>query len=301
MTLLDDLIAGASGEAPVASLLRQVKVLASRTGADPLAAWIEQELNGYSDDAVVPPYRGPHQAHVLGHFMGGFGRELQNVQIPSSSWDKKLEADSLFEIELRESVAELGSMAAQDDVTLAWNANIVQNYNQLVQRGLVQRIVTGDMLLVEAKIPVSRHLLVGVLDAVRNRVLDLALELEKVVPNAGQLGTPDAEQNLAAMVINNHFHSPSNVAIGSTDVKQAIKPPATGDVEGLVRFLQELGLKPDLITDLRAAAKDDQEGQGAGPGRWVRVRRWFADVAQDAGTEAIGGAVATAAVGFLGG
>lgn len=300
MTLLDDLISGASGEASVASLLRQVKILASRTGADPLAAWIEHELNGYPADVELPPYRGPHQAHVLGHFMGGFGRELQNVQIPSSGWDKKLEADSLFEIELRESAAELGSMAAQDDVTLAWSANIVQNYNQFVQRGLVQRIVTGDMLLVEAKIPVSRHLFVGVLDAVRNRILDVALELEKVVPDAGQGGTSDAEQNLAAMVITNHFHGPANVAIGSTDVKQTMKPPARGDVEDLVRFLQEIGLKPHLIIELRAAAEDDQDDPGTGLGRWVRVRRWFADVAQDAGTEAIGSAVAAAAVGFLG-
>lgn len=301
MTLLDDVISGASGEASVASLLRQVKILASRTGADPLAAWIDHELNGYPEDAELPPYRGPHHVHVLGHFMGGFGRELLNVQIPSDSWDEKLEADHLFEIRLRESVAGLESMAVEENVTLAWNANVITKYNQFVHSGLIQRVVTGDMLLAEANIPVSRHLLVGVLDAVRNRILDLALQLEKVVPNAGQASAPDAEQGLAAMVINNHFYASSNVAIGSTDVKQTIKPPAKGDVGSLVSFLQQMGMAPDLLTELRDAAKADQADPPDGPGRWVRVRGWFARVATDAGTEAVGGAVATAAIGFLGG
>jgi hypothetical protein len=278
-----------------------VKILASRTGADPLTAWIDHELNGYPEDADLPPYRGPHPVHVLGHFMGPFGSQMTNVQIPSSSWDKKLEADHLFQIELRESVAEVGSMAAEDNVTLGWNANVISKYNQGLQNGLVQPVVTGDMLLAGAKIPVPRHLLVGVLEAVRNRILDLALQLEKVVPNAGQANAPDAEQGLAAMVINNHFHAPSNVAIGSTDVKQSIKPPAKGDVEGLVHFLQKMGLTPELITEFRAAANADEEDPGDGPGRWARVRAWVAKVATDAGTEAIGGAVVAGAIGFLGG
>ena len=301
MTLLDDVIAGASGEASVASLLRQVKVLASRTGADPLAAWIDHELNGYPEDAELPLYRGPHVAHVLGHFLGGFGKELLNVPIPSDSWDKTLEADHLFEIRLRESVAELESMAAGKEITLAWNANVIAAYNQFVHKGLIHRVVTGDLMLGEAKMPLSRHLLVGVLDAVRNRILDVALQLEKVVPNAGQASAPDAEQGLAAMVINNHFYASSNVAIGGTDVKQTIKPPAKGDLEGLVSFLQQEGMTPDLLTELREAANADEADPGDGPGRWARVRAWFAKVATDAGTEAVGGAVATAAIGFLGG
>jgi hypothetical protein len=47
MTLLDDVISGASGQAPVAGSLRQGKVLASRTDADPLGGWIDHELAGY--------------------------------------------------------------------------------------------------------------------------------------------------------------------------------------------------------------------------------------------------------------
>jgi hypothetical protein len=223
------------------------------------------------------------------------------VQIPRSSFNKEMEAGDLFEIQLRDPIASIESMAADDHVTMAWSADTVTMYNQGVRLRQIQPIVTGGLLLVGAKLSVSRHLVVGALDGVRNRILDLALQLEKVVPAAGQTSTPEAEQGLAGMIINNYFHASSNVAIGSTDVKQSIKPPAKGDVEGLVNFLRETGMTPELLTELLAAAKADEEDHGDGPGRWTRVRGWFARVATDAGTEAIGGAVATAAIGFLGG
>ncbi|MEN3267229.1 hypothetical protein [Pseudonocardia sp.] len=94
------------------------------------------------------------------------------------------------------------------------------------------------------------------------------LQLEKVVHACSrQSSTPEAEQGFAGMIINNYFHASSNVAIGSTDVKQSVKPPAKGDVEGLVYFLREMALSPELLADLRVAAKADEDDQGEGRGR----------------------------------
>jgi hypothetical protein len=77
MTLLDDVIAGATGDTRIASLLRQVKILASRTGADPLEDWIAHELDGYPEDAELPSYQGPFLVPVLGHFIGPFQRQMR--------------------------------------------------------------------------------------------------------------------------------------------------------------------------------------------------------------------------------
>jgi hypothetical protein len=192
-------------------------------------------------------------------------------------------------------------MAAQEVTTLAWSGDTINLFNWGVDAGRIHSPLNDGYVLGQATMPVSKDVYVGALDGVRNRILDLALQLEKVVPVAGQATTTEAEQSFAGMIINNYFHASSNVAIGSTDVKQSVKPPVRGDVEGLVHFLQEMGLTPDLLVELRSAAEADEEDGGEGPGRWKRVRTWFARVATDAGTEAIGGAVATAAIGFLGG
>ncbi|TCO43571.1 hypothetical protein EV646_112148 [Kribbella antiqua] len=301
MTLLDDVIAGATGDIRVASLLRQVKILASRTGADPLEDWIGHELDGYPEDAELPSYRGPFVVPVLGHFFGPFQSQMTNVPIPRASFGKELDVEHLFEAQLREPIARIETMAAQEGATLAWSGDMINLFNWGLNNGRIESPLNDGYVLGQATMPVSKDVYVGALDGVRNRVLDLALQLEKVVPVAGQATTTEAEQAFAGMIINNHFHASSNVAIASTDVKQSVKPPAKGDLEGLVDFLQEMGLSPDLLAELRAAAKGDEEDQGEGPDRWKRVRRWFASVATDAGTEAIGGAVATAAIGFLGG
>jgi hypothetical protein len=84
------------------------------------------------------------------------------------------------------------------------------------------------------------------------------------------------------------------------EIRAAFAAGTAAGLEGLVNFLREMGLTPELLTELRAAAKAD-EAQSDGPSRWTRVRALLARVATDAGTEAIGGAVATAAVAFLGG
>ncbi|MFI5709795.1 hypothetical protein [Kribbella sp. NPDC051620] len=301
MTLLDEVIAGATGDTRIASLLRQVKILASRTGAAPLEDWIGHELDGYPDDVELPTYRGPFPVPVLGHFFGPFQSQMKNVPIPRACFAQQLDADHLFEMQMREPIARIETMASQDGATLAWSGDTINLFNWGLDNGRVQSPLNDGYVLGQATMPVAKDVYVGVLDGVRNRILDLTLQLEKVVPVAGQATTTDAEQALAGKVINNYFYASSNVAIDSTDVKQSVKPPAKGDIEGLIEFLRRAGVTQDMLSELRAAAEADGEDPGTGTGRWTRVRGWFARVATDAGTEAIGGAVATAAIGFLGG
>ncbi|MEV0284754.1 hypothetical protein AB0H36_11620 [Kribbella sp. NPDC050820] len=242
MTLLDDVLAGATGDARIASVLRQLKILAARTGTGPLEDWIGHELGGYAEDAELPSYRGPFVVPVLGHFFGPFRSQLRNVPIARASFAKELDADHLFEVRLREPVARLESMAAQDGATLAWSGDTINLFNWGLDNGRIQAPLNDGYVLGQAMMPIARDVYVGALEGVRNRVLDLALQLEKVVPAAGQAATTQNEQALAGMIINNHFHASSNIAIASTGVKQSVKPPGEGDVEGLIAFLREMGL-----------------------------------------------------------
>lgn len=55
----------------VSSLLRKCKLLAARLDHAQLAQWVEQELNGYPDDADLPAYRVTC-AYSYGNFAGPF-------------------------------------------------------------------------------------------------------------------------------------------------------------------------------------------------------------------------------------
>jgi hypothetical protein len=296
MTLLDEVVAGASGDVAIATLLRQVKVLAVRTGTGPLEAWVSQELAGYQEGEDLASYRGPFVSPVYGHFMGPFNVELQNVQIPRRTFAPDLDAGWIFEVRLPQPIAEHESMTSREQVEFGLSADFVQLYNHGVSRRMIQRIVREDLVLVGAKRILTRHTIVGLLDAVRTKVLDLALQLERVVPEAGQSDASDETQDLAALVINNHFHGPTNMAIGASGVTQSISLPARGNPDQLVSFLEKSGLPAAVLVELREAIEGDKQEDNR---RWPRVRRWFGKVATDSSTQAIGGVIASAAIAFF--
>lgn len=110
VTFLEDIVSGASGETANSSLLRQLRVLASRTGGAPLDLWVSAEFNGYGPDDAVPADRGPFRPAAFGHFVGSFGaqRLRRCAQKP---------------------IAEFKEMAKSTASTLGWPADMVQVYN----------------------------------------------------------------------------------------------------------------------------------------------------------------------------
>ncbi|MEV6139129.1 hypothetical protein AB0L63_24315 [Nocardia sp. NPDC051990] len=76
------------------------------------------------------------------------------------------------------------------------------------------------------KAELNRHAFETVLDAARNKALDLALELEGVAPDVGEAGVPDEVNMAARQVTYNIFLGTSlagaNNTFGGTDVMQTI-------------------------------------------------------------------------------
>ncbi|MCW4355224.1 hypothetical protein ONR57_18120 [Hoyosella sp. YIM 151337] len=189
MTRLEGLIDDAAGDSvPVASLLRQVKVVAARMNAELLGAWVKMELDGYGPDDELPSYRGPFQSPVFGKFVGPFGLEVTQG-IPEFSVPERFRGiDGLFGVELRQSVEQVATLVPEgDSLRLAWPSEAVAVLNTLHQKGEWVHFPEGLGLFSAWKV-VPKFCVTGILDAVRTKVLDLALELERVAPKAGEPG-----------------------------------------------------------------------------------------------------------------
>src|SRR5205823_3185239 len=99
-----------------------------------------------------------------------------------------LQHSYLFEVTFTESIAELERLAGGNEVLeAAWPANAVGATNSLIQAGRLS--LYKGMYLLQAWRLITPYTIAGIVDAVRTRILDLALSLETLAPDAGQ---PDA-------------------------------------------------------------------------------------------------------------
>lgn len=151
----------------ISGLLRKAKTIAYKLDLPELAAWVEQELNGYSQHAV-PEYR-----IVIGQVQG---------RNPFHGWLPVMfetsEQDRLFSRQsIHQKVAELENIVSDAGEGGYLKILLSSEANALLMQAT--RTHTDFMVRVQTSAAV------GILDAVRNALLEWALKLEK----AGILGS----------------------------------------------------------------------------------------------------------------
>lgn len=301
--MLDRIVDGASGDASIDQLLRQLKVLAARTGTASLEAWVEHELGGYPDDVTLPSYRGPFSVRPLGNFHGApMVGGIENVEIPPSTFPAELRDGHLFKRSFHEPISTIEQWAKLENVRFGWPPDAVRMYHYLLQKGEITPIVQEWFVLVEVRYHVPQTTFTEIMGAVRSKILDLALDLERVAPMAGQREAPADQAGSAVAVINNHFHAPASVAIGGDATQLVIDVPGPGDAEGLVRYLAAAGMPTDWLSELEQELQADQDSDvtdADATRRWSRTRAWLARAATDTSTGALGGAISAAATAFF--
>lgn len=301
MTLLQDLVDGAAGDTvPVPTLLRQLKVVAARTDAAPLAEWVRYELEGYPSDVTVPTYRGPFNGPTLGRFQL-LGNNVSEQPMSPSRYPWVWPAAAR---RITSPIAELEHLIGEAQIGIRWPDEAIEAYNDEVSRARMSGALLIEELISATRL-VDRHFIAGLLSAVRCRVLGLALELEKVAPSAGQPNAPAETVAAAQQVITTHFHGPiANVAIASEGTIQSVtvQLPAPGDETMLLRYLGAHGVDPAQLVALREALDlDQQDSGGRHPRRaGARVRAWLTQASTDLGTNAAGGVIGAALTAGLG-
>ncbi|MFZ4896420.1 hypothetical protein ACL9RL_18410 [Plantibacter sp. Mn2098] len=255
MTYLDEIIDGSTDSSvTVTNLLRKVQIVATRVGAPEIVAWVKGELGGYTDPSVdLPPYRILNTS-VTGLFTGYGGSQVKQ-SLPHHKKFKKW-----FVVELRQPLREIESFAEGDfDPSRDWPDPVVQAYEQTGTYGI------EDHSLFNASNVLTRQSLGGIIDMIRTKAMEFALELQAQSPDAGTLGGPtvSSDTGMAQTVFNitnNITGHGTNIAAG-TDIQQHSTVQA-GNLESLREFAESLGLPTQDAQDFAAAVKSDQSIEG---------------------------------------
>jgi len=216
MSLLRDIQnAAIDSSVNLACLLRQCKILASRLGNTEFKNWVEYELNGYPNTDLLPSYR-QFKVTSKGNFVGSFNRMIKNADILMYRIPSELRIP-LESHKMISPIAELESLVRNSDGSLAqvpWSSTIaVHLCNDMYD----------DMQCLQAWkiIPITK--IEGILDTIRTKVLNFALEIESENPDVGEanVNSNPVSQEKIQTVFNTYITgNVQNIATGSHDFTQ---------------------------------------------------------------------------------
>lgn len=294
VSLLREIQASLLAGEEISPILLKLRFLASRLGSGVLEEWVKHESEGYPPGVDVPEYRKIGVSY-RGTFSGPFGSGISNAPIPPYLVEK-FAGKHWTEYEVRQSVAAIDDLVAADKDgggTLEIDAaNLILLLQGKVYKGYACNSVVGT---------ISKAALTELQNAVRMRVLELTIQVEKSIPSAAEiaLGPPiaapaatdrDAVTQITQQIIHGNYTN-----ISSTGANANIHVNiAQGDRIALVKTLVDAGIEKsdaDELSEILAS----EEPEGATEPFGKKAKAWIAKNIRKAadGTWKIGIAVAT--------
>lgn len=237
-----------SATVPVSELLRRCQILASRLNLSEMGEWVRYELNGYPEEVALPDYR-IFSGIAKGHFLGPFGSGLRNAVLPANNLPEEYR-DWARKAYFRQPIAALQEVAddkKRGDVHCSWPGDLISH---------VQHLFYENMALGQAWLTVSRSDFVSAVETVRNRILTFALEAERYVKPDDSANKEGADAALSQVFHTVVYGNVGNLAQASTHVTQNAGI-AAGDLQGLLREMQRLGVSPEDLSQLETAVEQD--------------------------------------------
>jgi hypothetical protein len=227
------------------ALLRKALVVATKLKLSDFRQWCDAELNGYADMKVVPDYRRIHG-------------EIK-VHNPYHGWQPVLFQDSktqklLSERKLAQPISEL------EDVIKSHSTKSV--LQMPFPPELLQKFFTGEYLelgLVPVII-VNPSELAGIMDAVRNAILQWTLKLEEQGILGEGLTFTSKEIQTAATSPNIRIDNFQGIFgnVTQSNVAQDLAMTITkGDVDAMCSLLAKKGVTETDLQELREAVQND--------------------------------------------
>lgn len=252
MKLLTDIINELSSPQPsLIDALVKTKVLLHRLGRKDLAEWVNNEINGYPDDAFLPDYRIV-PAQVKGNITNG-AYSYSDHPLPTMHLTEK-QRRGLEELEMRDSVAVLEGLAKQDKQGL-------QRPLPIEYGALFSKALKGGYKVQQAWCDIGIGRFSQVVVQVRSKLLDFLLELnEKVGAEMSEEEVKKVAQSPETGSMFNHAIFGDNVTIlvGNQNQQTVRNEVKKGDFSALATFLKKNNVSELDIVDLQRAIEVDE-------------------------------------------
>ncbi len=252
----------------IASTLLKLRLLAAKLGSDELTEWIKYEAEGYPQDAEIPTYRVV-PISFTGTFQGPFGGSLQNVPIPPLLI-KEFAGEDWITSRIRESAATVENMASQtngisldfSNLLIPLRGKIYPHYNPVEIVGFI-----------------SQSSLVEIANAIRNRLLEITIEIAKKIPEAEgvELESISRYPEVTTQIFHQTIHG-NMTNIQSTGADANIQVTINKhDLESLKAGLFRSGLSEEVSEEVANLISEQEPNNRINAGLNKGIRKWLAD------------------------
>ena len=259
--------------ADLGSILLKLKLLAARLDSDILEEWVKHESAGYPEDVEVPFYRVTNVIYN-GTFSGSYGKILKNASIPPYFIEKHA-GEKWIKHKVREGIAVINKIAEQSDSGSEFGLN-ASNLTILLN----DNVFSGYSCIgISATIPKTEFY--EIIQAVRNRILEFTIELERSVPEAmqvshSQLGFNKANKEQVQQISQQIFYGSVNTAVAGGANAQIQVTINQKDNESLIRYLVEKGIPESDATEL-AEIMEKEEPTSSDEPFGKKAQKWITD------------------------
>jgi hypothetical protein len=273
MKLLNELITSLSDAQPsLIDALVKTKVLLHQVGRKDLTEWVNSEINGYSDDALLPEYR-ILDAQVKGNVTNN-AYSYNDHPLPTMHLDKAVR-DRFEKLEMRDSIAVLEGLSKNERQGL-------QRPLPIETGALFNKALTGGYRVQQAWCDIGVGRMSQIIAQVRSKLLDFLLELQaKVGEGMSEDDVKRIAQSPETGSMFNHAIFGDNVTIlvGSQSQQSVHNQLTKGDLSALSEHLQRHHVPLEDIALLKQAIAEDAPSLDVQNKRFgPRVKDWLSSM-----------------------
>lgn len=234
--------------ADLVNALIKAQVLAAEVGDEAFAQWVKHELLGYPEDADLPAYRVLTQT-VLGNVSNRAYRH-NNLVLPLHHLKEEYR-EGLTTRRLREGVAELQAWVGVENLGAPLSMELASIFNDGLDTSYSVERAWGKL---------SVGAIEGLLVQVRSRLLELALEVKKILPAGADISVPEASKissQVSDVFQGAIFGDNATIQIGTGNTATVKNSVVKNDLESLKSVLRKAGVEEQDLDALENAVVVD--------------------------------------------
>ncbi len=245
--IINDLI---NDDAKLSNILRKAKILASILELEELKKWTKLELEGYSEEDELPEYRNA-TTYSYGTFWGPFNSQVQNIQLPSFNLPDRIKENSqklfiVYPISQLESMIEDGGTSFQ----LPWP----QEHVLLCRE---KPIMTEGMILVSAWKLITKGMINGILDNVKNKLLDFMIELDESDIKIDDKTDIREKKGIMEKSFQINIMGNNNIVAAGENITQKMTSIKENDIDTLLEYFRDHKVPEDNLEEIKSAIEID--------------------------------------------